>query len=49
MLGDFTIKNAKFGRGICIYKLVVQNVVCCTEVDNHNYICVTYVQKDFKI
>ena len=39
-LGDFTVKNVKLGRDICIYKLKIEWVEKKYGVrHNHNYMC----------
>ena len=48
-LGDFTVKNAKIGKG----NLYITenrwswNEMCCTS-DNHNYMCHTYAKEFLK-
>ena len=47
MLGDFTVKNTKFGREIYILLKINLMETKCGVQWLITIICVTYVQKDF--
>ena len=49
-LGDFTVKNAKIGKGnlYLTENGLSRNEIYCA-ADIHNYMCHIYVQKDFQI
>ena len=47
MLGDFRVKNAKFGREIFFYLKIDWPEMKCGMWKVITVICVTYVQKDF--
>ena len=44
-LTDFTVKNAKFGREICILKIDLAETKCGVRLIT--IICITYAQRDF--
>ena len=47
MPSDFTVKNAKLGRAICILLEIDQLEAKCGLRQKITIKCVTYVQKDF--
>ena len=48
-LGDFTVKNAKLGREICIQLKIDCVETKCAVLQITTIICVTHVQKNFEI